>query len=244
MSLLLPPASALLANKQAAGCADSNSNRSTPLPGTPSLLTSAPSSVACDNLSTPGNISVLSTPQLHSSASVSPFATPLGTPITADLNPEELRQHRQFLHQQRTQVLAYEHELLHKFILHHTTKIQSVSRSDHKAMVKMLIAEAYRNDPHRRANRNRWERIHRDAMREIDSKNTVLMSIAPDPYHGALAKLSSMLLWNSGVQYWTFRYWEEEMLCRRSVQQSTLNQLRGRGLFLHNPAPSAVKKFS
>lgn len=242
MSLLLPPASVLLANKQVLSPLDSS--RSTPPPGTPSLLTSAPSSVACDNLSTPGNSSVLSTPQIHFSASESSFTSPVGTPITARLDPEELRQHKQFLNQQRTQVLAYEHELLHKFILHHTNKIQSVSRSDHKAMVKMLIAEAYRNDPHRRTNRARWERVHRDAMREIDSKNTVLMSIAPDPYHGALAKLSSMLLWNSGVQYWSYRYWEEEMLRRRSVQQSTLNQLKGKGLFLQTPVKPTANKFA
>eukprot|EP00744_Colponema_vietnamica_P005275 GILI01007745.1.p1 GENE.GILI01007745.1~~GILI01007745.1.p1 ORF type:complete len:243 (-),score=29.30 GILI01007745.1:582-1310(-) len=242
MSLLLPPASALLAAKLAPGQPDSN--RSTPMPGTPSLLTSAPSSVACDNLSTPGNISVLSTPQLQFSSVTSPHATPLGTPITSDLNPEALRQHRQFLQHQRTQVLAFEHELLHKFILNHTNRIQSVSRSDHKAMVKILIAEAYRNDPHRRANRARWERVHRDAMREIDSRNTVLMSVAPDPYHGSLAKLSSMLMWNTGVQYWSYRYWEEEMLRRRSVQQSTLNQLRGKGLFLQNPAIPTPNKFA
>ena len=164
--------------------------------------------------------------------------TPMGTPITASLSPAELLQHRHFLHHQRTQVTAYAHELLHKFILQHSNVAQSVSRGDHKAMVKILIAEAYRNDPQRRANVGRWRRVMSEAMREIDSKNAVLMSIAPDPYHGVLAKLSSMLLHNAyaGAQYWQYRYWEEEMHRRRAAQQAVLAKLRGR-LFLDDPMP-------
>lgn len=137
------------------------------------------------------------------------------------------------MEQQRREVRAYQHQLLHNYVLRENSKINAVTRSDHRAMIKILLSEAFWEDREKATNLPKWERILRDLMKEVDSKNSI-MSIAPDPYQGCVAKLSSMMMWNESGRYWQYRYWEEELNRRRSVQARTLMALRAKGgLFLN-----------
>lgn len=134
--------------------------------------------------------------------------------------------------QQRREVRAHNHQLLHNYVLRENSKISSATRHDHKVMLKILLSEAVRADTAKAANRPKWERIMKEMVKEVDARNS-MMSIAPDPYQGCIAKLSSMMMWNETGRYWQYRYWEEELNRRRSVQARTLGALRAKGtLFL------------
>lgn len=69
--------------------------------------------------------------------------------------------------------------------------------------------------------------------RECRTASTIL-TVAPDPYNGALAKLSSMMLWNDEVvRKWHYRYNDDELTRRKTAQTKTLAELKRQGgLFL------------
>eukprot|EP00331_Platyophrya_macrostoma_P009010 CAMPEP_0176420900 /NCGR_PEP_ID=MMETSP0127-20121128/8865_1 /TAXON_ID=938130 /ORGANISM="Platyophrya macrostoma, Strain WH" /LENGTH=220 /DNA_ID=CAMNT_0017801551 /DNA_START=27 /DNA_END=689 /DNA_ORIENTATION=+ len=134
---------------------------------------------------------------------------------------------------QQRELKAWRQSKLHHFILSETRKITNVSRNDHRVMLRILISEAQRLDPNRQQNRKKWEDMLHAVERECRSASTIL-TVAPDPYNGSLAKLSSMMLWNDeAVRKWHYRYNDDELARRKTVQTKTLAELKRQGgLFL------------
>ncbi|CUG91111.1 Hypothetical protein, putative [Bodo saltans] len=134
---------------------------------------------------------------------------------------------------QKREVRAWRQSKLHNFILSESRKISSVSRNDHRIMLRTLVSEARRNDPNRPANEARWKHIASSVDLECRNASSI-MSIAPDPYSSAVAKLSSMMIWNDEcIRLWQYKYNEHEIARRRANQTKTLAALQQQGgLFL------------
>jgi hypothetical protein len=134
---------------------------------------------------------------------------------------------------QKREVRAWRQSKLHNFILSESRKISSVSRNDHRIMLRTLVTEARRNDPNRATNKAKWTRIA--TLVDLECRNaSSIMSIAPDPYSSAVAKLSSMMIWNDeSIRLWQYKYNENEIARRRAAQTKMLAVLQQQGgLFL------------
>lgn len=131
------------------------------------------------------------------------------------------------------EVRAWRQSKLHNFILAETRKVNSVSRNDHRIMLRMLIAEARRNDPNKQLNDAKWQFMAASVDKECRNASSI-MSIAPDPYAAAVAKLSSMMIWNGeDIRQWAYKYNESELARRKTSQLKTLAALQQQGgLFL------------
>lgn len=157
-----------------------------------------------------------------SSCMSSPATTPRSTP---QLSPSQQQQQRE--------LKAWRATKLHHFILAESRKITNVSRSDHRIMLRILVGEAQRHDANRKPNRKKWQDMLVAVDRECRSASTIL-TVAPDPYNGALAKLSSMMLWNDeAIRKWNYRYNDEELSRRKATQSKVLAEIKRQGgLFL------------
>lgn len=134
---------------------------------------------------------------------------------------------------QLREVRAWRQTKLHHYILAENRKITGVSRNDHRIILRILACEARRHDEKKKQNRDRWVGI----MQAIDvecKRAASIMCVAPDPYNGALAKLSSMMLWNTeDVRLWQYAYNENELARRKTAQTKVLLALKKQGgLFL------------
>lgn len=100
-------------------------------------------------------------------------------------------------------------------------------------MLRILVGEAQRHDANRKPNRKKWQDMLVAVDRECRSASTIL-TVAPDPYNGALAKLSSMMLWNDeAIRKWNYRYNDEELSRRKATQSKVLAEIKRQGgLFL------------
>ncbi|KPI87023.1 hypothetical protein ABL78_3888 [Leptomonas seymouri] len=131
----------------------------------------------------------------------------------------------------RKSIMAAHQNMLNKFILRESRDAM-VSRQDHQIMLRQLISVAYYRDPNRVENRQLWRRIMAAISKEYYGSKAIF-SLSPDPYESVIAKLSSMMLWDSDIRYWTYGYCDTEMTRRRNAQVETLKKLQESGtLFL------------
>lgn len=145
---------------------------------------------------------------------------------------------------QKREVRAWRQSRLHNFILSESRKITSVSRNDHRIMLRTLVAEARKNDPNRAVNEGKWKHIATAVDTECRNASSI-MSIAPDPYSSAVAKLSSMMIWNDEIiRMWSYKYNEHEIARRKANQTKTLAALQQQGGLFLKPSNASAEHHS